>query len=158
MSRPPSRDFAEIPGLTLSDFVSGLGSAAPTPGAGAAGAVALALGAACTAKAFAISARHIGDPALDQAAARARAIASMALEGAQRDATDFRGWLKTHDQGAGAALEADATALFALAAELETLIADRRAQTIASLTSDLDAAQKLVRVSIDIERRNLAEL
>ena len=82
----------------------------------------------------------------------------MALEGAQRDADDFRGWLKTHDQRSGAALEADATALFALAAELEALIADRRAQTIASLTSDLDAAQKLLRASVDIERRNLAEL
>jgi formiminotetrahydrofolate cyclodeaminase len=140
------------------DFVSGLGSAAPTPGAGAACAVTLALVAACAAKAFAISARHTGDDGLDRAATRARAIASMALEGAQRDAADFRGCLKTHDQRASAVLKADATALFALAAELGTLIAERRAQTISSLISDLDAAQQLLQASIDIERRNLAQL
>jgi formiminotetrahydrofolate cyclodeaminase len=158
LSRSPSRDVPEIRGLTLINFISGLGSGAPTPGAGAACAVTLALSAACAAKAFAISARHSKESALDEAAARARAIASMALEGAQRDAADFRAWLKTHDQRAGAALQADATALFALAGELRTLIADWRPRTIAALTSDLDAADKLLRASIDIERRNLADL
>lgn len=147
-----------IPDLVLVDFISGLGSTAQTPGAGAAGAVALALGAGCAAKAFGISARHTKDDALDTAAERARAIASLALEGAQRDASDFRAWLKTHDRAADDALEADAGILFALASELEALITRGRPRVIPSLSADLDAALNLLRVCIDIERRNLADL
>ena len=97
MSCSPPPDLPRIPELTLIDFISNLGSVAPIPGAGAAGAVALSLGAACAAKAFAISARHTGERALNDAAERARRIASIALVGAQRDATDFRAWLKFHD-------------------------------------------------------------
>jgi formiminotetrahydrofolate cyclodeaminase len=158
LSRSPPRDFPKIPELTLIDFISGLGSVAPAPGAGAAGAIALSLGAACAAKAFAISGRHTGERALNDAAERARAIAAIALEGAQRDATDFRAWLKSHDPGNDAALKTDASILFAVASELVTLIADKRPLTIPSLSADLDAALRLVQACVDIERQNLAEL
>jgi hypothetical protein len=151
-------DPADIPDLTLVDFVSGLSSTASTPGAGAAGALALALGAACAAKAFAISARHTADKALEASAERARTIAALALEGAQRDAADFRAWLKVHDCEAGARLQADAGILFVLADELEALIAEGRLRTIPSLCADLDAALTLLRAGADIEKRNLADL
>jgi formiminotetrahydrofolate cyclodeaminase len=49
---------------TLTDFVTALGAATPSPGCGAAGAVALALAAGCAAKAFAISHKHTQNSAL----------------------------------------------------------------------------------------------
>jgi len=152
----PAKRSPSIPGITLNEFISRLGSTDPVPGCGAAGAVALALGAACAAKALAISAAHTKDALQANAAERARKIASVALEGAQRDAADFQRWLKTHDPGAEAMLKADAHLLFALADELRQLIGAGRAHVIPSLIADLDAALDLASVCTAIEKRNLA--
>lgn len=143
---------------TLADFVRSLASTAPAPGAGAAGAVTLALAAGCAAKAFAISHRHNNDSGLERAAHRACAIATIALEGAQRDGDDFRAWLRSHADSAVKALEQDARILLSLSEDLEKLIASHRGQVVHSLESDILSALDLVAAFNTIETRNAAEL
>ena len=158
MSKLKSAGLHQIAALELSEFVTRLGSVAPTPGSGAAAAVALALAAACAAKAFAISVRHAANPKLDAAADHARSIAAIAMEGAQRDADDFRDWLASHDSQTVKALRDDARALFALASQLMKLIVDNEAMVVASLRADTDAARDLANAFMAIERRNLGTL
>lgn len=143
---------------TLTDFVSRLGSAEPSPGSGGAGAVALALAAGCAAKAFAISYQHNKSAGLDKATDRARAIAAIALEGAQRDGDDFRAWLRSQTASTAAALEEDARALFHLSGELERLLTDNRTHVISSLEADVLAAWDLIGAFKAIEARNAAAL
>ena len=157
MSRPPSRDFPRIPGLTLIDFVSGLGSVAPTPGAGAAGAVTLALGAACAAKAFAISARHAQDPVLAEVADKAREIALLALAEADWDAEDYPAVLH-REPGAEAALRRDGETALTLADALAVLIEAQASRVIPTLSGDLAAARALLAAFESIGRENLREL
>jgi formiminotetrahydrofolate cyclodeaminase len=142
----------------LADFVASLGSQEPTPGSGAAGAVALALAAACAAKAFSISQRHNSAPELGAAAERARMIATIALEGAQRDGDDFRAWLRTHSAVAVIRLEENASVLASLCAELEQLIREHTRHVAHSLMADLASAQDLARAFTAIEERNTREL
>ena len=144
--------------LTLKAFLDAISQAKPAPGAGAAGDVALALAAACAAKAFAISARHVQDAGLDQAAEQARSIAGLALAGAQWDAEDFTALLKTHDAAAGGALRRDGEAMLALAAQLRTLIRAHEDHTTAAMAGDLIAAEALIAAFETIERRDLQEL
>jgi formiminotetrahydrofolate cyclodeaminase len=147
-----------LPRQALADFVASLASEEPTPGSGAAGAVALALAAACAAKAFAISHRHNGAPQLNAAAARARTIATIALEGAQRDSADFRAWLKTHEAIAAIRLEENANVLAALCAQLDQLMRDHAARVTDALIADIASAQDLARAFTAIEERNRSEL
>lgn len=142
----------------LAEFVANLASQEPTPGSGAAGAVALALAAGCAAKAFAISHRHSAAPELDAAAERARVIATIALEGAQRDSADFRAWLRTHEAGAVIRLEENANVLASLCAELERLVRDHTSRVVSSLLADIASAQDLARAFAAIEERNRSEL
>jgi hypothetical protein len=142
----------------LADFVASLASHEPTPGSGAAGAVALALAAGCAAKAFSISHRHSGASELNAAAERARLIATIALEGAQRDAADFRAWLKTHAAVAAIRLEENANVLASLCAELEHLVSNHSSGVVESLTADIASAQDLARAFAAIEERNRSEL
>jgi formiminotetrahydrofolate cyclodeaminase len=142
----------------LAEFVDRLASHEPAPGSGAAGAVALALAAACAAKAFSISHRHNAAPELSAAAERASLVATIALEGAQRDGDDFRAWLKTHSAVAVRRLEEDANVLAALCAELEELIRDLTPRVADSLISDLASARDLARAFAAIEERNRSEL
>lgn len=143
---------------TLTEFVNGLASASPSPGSGAAGAVALALAAGCAGKAFVISHRHNTNVGLDQAGDRARVIAEVALEGAQRDGDDFRAWLRSHTDSAVAALEQDARILFSLSRELEKLLNDNRSNVSASLEADVLSAWDFIAVFKAIEARNTAGL
>jgi hypothetical protein len=142
----------------LADFVTSLASPEPTPGSGAAGAVALALAAGCAAKAFAISERHNGAQELSAAAERARTIATIALEGAQRDAADFRAWLKTHAAVAVLRLEENANVLASLCEELDHLVRDHGARVTDSLMADIASAQDLAKAFTAIEERNRSEL
>lgn len=158
MNDPQPPDGNRISALGVADFVSMLGSGRPTPGSGAAAAIVLALAAACAAKAFTISVRHTGNSALDAAADRARSIAAIALEGAQRDADDFRAWLASHDGETGKALRDDSRSLFDVAEELRDLITRNEAGVYASLRPDIAAARDLVHAFTAIERRNLETL
>ena len=145
-----------IADLDLTALIGAMAADAPAPGAGAAGDVALALGAACAAKAFAISARHKAyEAALAQAAVRARAIAEVALQGAGWDAEAFAELL--HGSGPGA-LRRDGTVLLAQAAALRALVEAHRPAVIPAMAGDLTAALALAAAFETIERRNLAEL
>jgi hypothetical protein len=143
---------------SLSDFVNRLSSTAIAPGSGAAGAVALALAAGCVAKAFAISYRHTSASGLREAADHARSLATIALEGAQRDGDDFRRWLESHSAPAAEALRQDARKLFCLSSVLQELIATYRAAVIPSLTADVRAAMDFIAAFEAIETRNDIEL
>jgi hypothetical protein len=156
MDEPPP----DVSSQPVGAFVEALGSTAPAPGAGAAGALALALAAGCAAKAFALSARHTGEPALTAAAERARDIARVAIAGAARDEADFRKLLHARDDSYAQSrvLRFDGEALLALAADLRHLLEAHGTGVIPSLAADLGAALALTRAFEDIQRRNLAEL
>jgi hypothetical protein len=156
--KSPPVDCVAVSTQTLSLFVSELASTAVSPGSGAAAALALALAAGCAAKAFAISQRHNASAALREAADRARAIATVALEGAQRDADDFRAWLKAQTSSAVRSLENDTHLLLEMASELEQLISEHRNDVIDPLISDLAAAADFVAAFKAIETRNWGEL
>jgi formiminotetrahydrofolate cyclodeaminase len=143
---------------TLADFVKRLGSTAVAPGSGAAGAVALALAAGCVAKAFSISYRHTDASELREATDQARSLATIALEGAQRDGDDFHRWLQSHSAPAAEALRQDARKLLCLSSALRELIATYRAAVIPSLTADLGAALDFIAAFEAIETRNDGEL
>jgi formiminotetrahydrofolate cyclodeaminase len=143
---------------TLADFVKRLGSTAVAPGSGAAGAVALALAAGCVAKAFSISYRHTNASELREATDHARSLATIALEGAQRDGDDFRRWLASHSAPAAEALRQDARKLLCLSSVLRELIATYGAAVIPSLTADLGAALDFIAAFEAIETRNDGEL
>jgi methenyltetrahydrofolate cyclohydrolase len=148
----------EVSGQALADFITRLASQEPAPGSGAAGAVALALAAACAAKAFSISYRHNGVADLSAAAERAGVIATVALEGAQRDGDDFRAWLKTHSAAAVRRLEENANVLAELCAELQQLVREHTPLVTGSLVADLASAHDLARAFTAIEERNRNEL
>jgi Formiminotransferase-cyclodeaminase len=163
MSRPISTDPSATPtpavsSQYLADFVNRLASTATAPGSGAAGAIALALAAGCAAKAFAISYRHTNAPGLEEAADQARSLATIALEGAQRDGDDFRQWLESHSAPAVEALRQDARALFRLSSVLQKLIVANRAAVIPTVRADLVAATSLIAAFEAIETQNEGEL
>jgi formiminotetrahydrofolate cyclodeaminase len=163
MSRPISTDPSAtqtpaVSGQNLADFVNRLASTATAPGSGAAGAVALALAAGCAAKAFAISYRHTSAPGLEEAADRARSVATIALEGAQRDGDDFRQWLESHSAPAVEALRQDARSLFSLSSVLKKLIVANRPAVIPTVRADLVAALSLIAAFDAIETQNEGEL
>jgi hypothetical protein len=143
---------------TLANFVRGLASAKPAPASGAAAAVALALAAGCAAKAFSVSLRHVPHPQLTFAAQRAAAIAEIALEGAQRDADDFRAWLHLHAPGAVRALEDDARILFHVACELGELLSAQQSNVMDSLIPDIASAKDFLAAFKAVELRNLTLL
>jgi Formiminotransferase-cyclodeaminase len=163
MSRPISTDPSATPtpavsSQNLADFVNRLASTATAPGSGAAGAIALALAAGCAAKAFAISYRHTSAPGLEEAADQARSLATIALEGAQRDGDDFRQWLGSHSAPAVEALRQDARALFRLSSVLQELIVANAAAVIPTVRADLVAATSLIAAFEAIETQNEGEL
>jgi formiminotransferase-cyclodeaminase len=157
---PPSQTPADqsLSDQTLADFVNRLGSTAIAPGSGAAAAVALALAAGCMAKAFALSYRHTCASGLREAADHARALATIALECAQRDGDDFHRWLESHSAPAAEALRQDARKLFCLASVLKALLATHRDAVIPSLIADLGAALDFIAAFEAIETRNNSEL
>jgi hypothetical protein len=152
----PSETEDKASHVTLKEFVKALGSDDVTPGCGAAGALTLALAAGCAAKAFALSARHNHIERLSKAAAESRAVALIALEGARRDARDFREWLKSHASTTSAeALNRDAQILFGVAGALEQLISANQHDVIGTLAPDIAAAKDLLVAFNAIEVRNL---
>jgi formiminotetrahydrofolate cyclodeaminase len=153
-----TRSDQRLSDQTLADFVNRLGSTAIAPGSGAAGAVALALAAGCLAKAFVISYRHTNASGLREAADHARSLATIALEGAQRDGDDFRRWLQSHSVPAAEALLQDARKLLCLSSVLQELIATHRPAVIPSLAADLGAALDFIAAFEAIETRNSGEL
>ena len=160
-SQNPSGQTVADQGLsdqTLADFVNRLGSTAMAPGSGAAGAVALALAAGCLAKAFGLSYRHTSASELREAADHSRALATIALECAQRDGEDFRRWLESHSAPAAAALRQDARQLFGLSSVLKKLLATHRDAVIPALIADLEAALDFIAAFEAIETRNNSEL
>jgi formiminotetrahydrofolate cyclodeaminase len=148
---------AKVVGLDLKAFVQALGADAPAPGAGAAAAAALGMAAACAAKAFVISARHTDDPALSQAADRAREIALLALAGADWDAEDYPAVLH-HRPGAEEALRQDGDTALVVADALAALLEAHGRQVIQTLAGDLAAARALLAAADTIIHDNLAEL
>ena len=145
----------------LARFVESIGSGEPTPGAGAAAAVALAMAAACLAKALAISARHLDEPAaLTAAAEEARELSRLALAGAGRDAEDFAALL--HAKGRTAqpeeALRRDGEAMLALARRIRGLAETHAGRVAAAMVGDLTAALALAAASDRIQRNDLDEL
>ena len=150
-----------LSGQSLAVFVEAIGSTEPAPGAGAAAAVALAMAAACLAKAFAISARHVDDPAaLAAAADEARELSRLALAGAGRDAEDFATLL--HAKGRTAqpaeALRRDGEAMLALTRRVRDLAKAHSSQVAPAMAGDLAAALALAAASGRIQRNDMAEL
>jgi formiminotetrahydrofolate cyclodeaminase len=151
--------MTDLQHMTLEGFIAALGSADPAPGAGAAAGVCLALAAGCAAKAFAISARHAGGPALEEAAAQARRLADAALAGARRDAEDFPALLQAgDDRSAADAVRRDGEALLALGDQLQALLSRYGPATDPVMAGDIGAAAGLLRAAANIQRANLAEL
>lgn len=155
---PTGASMSDVSLQTLSDFIKDLGSGEPSPGAGAAGAVALALASGCAAKAFGISHRHQEVPGLDLAARRAATIATIALEGAQRDGEDFRAWLATHSTDAAERLQSHSDVLLSLHQELEHLIQIHGPHVRDTLLADLATARELGAAFRKIATRNQDEL
>jgi hypothetical protein len=148
-----------IPEQTLRGFLESLAAPGPTAGAGAAGAVALAMAAACAAKALGLAAKHAGDDGdLSKGAERAWRLAGIALEGAQRDADDFRVWLKSGAQSDAEALWQEGRALLHLAEEVEALVVAGRSRVAPAYAGDLEAAGDLISAFAAIQARNLEEL
>ena len=77
---------------------------------------------------------------------------------AQRDADDFRTWLKSHSAESLAALDKDATILFSLSSELRRLIEAHRSDVIQSLQPDILSALELMDAFRSIEMRNSTDL
>jgi hypothetical protein len=148
-----------IPDQTLCGFLDSLAAPGPTAGAGAAAAVALAMAAACAAKAMGLAAKQSqDDEALGKAVERARWMASIALEGAQRDADDFRAWLKNGAPAQAEVLWEEGRALLGLADELSALIGAAKDRVPAAFAGDLSAAEALIEAFAAIQARNLDEL
>ena len=146
---------------SLAAFVEAIAADRPAPGCGAAAAVSLAMAAACAAKAFAISARHVGgDPELAAAAERAGRISRAALDEADRDAADFAALLHAGpgDPAPERALKADGEDLLALAATLGDLVRRHEARIDPRMRGDALAALAMAATAETIERHNLAEL
>lgn len=95
---------------------------------------------------------------MNAAAERARVIATIALEGAQRDAADFRTWLQTHAAVAALRLEENANVLASLCAELEQLVREHSSSVAESLMADIASARDLAGAFAAIEERNRSEL
>jgi formiminotetrahydrofolate cyclodeaminase len=86
---------ASLADLRTGSLVELIGSNEIAPGAGAAGAVALALGAACAAKAAAVSLRHsLDDTRPSLALTHLRKLRDCALQGADTDARTFADYIR----------------------------------------------------------------
>jgi hypothetical protein len=151
----------QLADLTVAEFVEAVGKDQPAPGCGGAAALGLALAAACARKVLAISARrHGGVASLAEAAERCRIIAEAALQGAQRDADNFRALLAAagREDGPASRLEGDAQVLIGLAAELRQMLEDYADGIAPNVEADAAAALTLIEAFERIEMRNVLEL
>jgi formiminotetrahydrofolate cyclodeaminase len=143
----------------IDEFLAALGSGKVSPGSGAAGGVALALGAACAAKAVAITLHHHpGDAVLIEKRAKLLALANDALRDADRESRNFADLI--HDQDAAAARRVVAVdeELIDLAAATLSIVEELQSLVKPSVAGDLVAARALVEAARRIQSSNLSEI
>jgi hypothetical protein len=144
--------------MRVEDLIDALAGRHPSPGAGAAGAVTLALGAACTAKAVAISFVHQPDHAiLRHSGLVLEAIGRFALAGADRDAETFAAFIKEHTPGAIAQVIREGDRIGHLIDVLAGVIERVAPHIESNMAGDLTAARALADAARQIQTANATE-
>jgi hypothetical protein len=144
--------------LRVEDLIARIGSTRMTPGAGAAGAVALALGAACAAKAAAISLKHRpAEVGLQHALVKFEHIASLALKDADRDSAAFAGYLHSPNADSAARLVQEGDQVAHLIDALLGALAEIERDIEPTMAGDLLAARALAAASRRIQESNESE-
>jgi len=154
----------------IGEFLAGMASTNPAPGAGSAGAVALALGIACARKALAMTLRHRPDDGrIAELCARFASLSDQAMAGAAADEAGFAAYIGVlrqphdapgRDEAERQALEdlvAIGENMVALADEVRALILGVRAEIIPAMANDIGAALALVAAARSIEAECAAE-
>jgi formiminotetrahydrofolate cyclodeaminase len=144
---------------SLEDFLRDLSSDSGRAGSGAAGAIALALGAACAAKAAAISLKH--DPNNDQLReARGQLLAHIdaAIEGSDDDSKLFARFLRHRSRLAAESVISADQKLLERVDELTAILESIDPQIRQNVAGDIVAARALSVAARAIQIENIAEM
>jgi methenyltetrahydrofolate cyclohydrolase len=152
-------DTPETRNARLEDFLHALSSDEGLPGSGAAGAIALALGAACAAKAAALTLKHAPDNApLRQAHSQLMACMDAAVEGSDTDSKRFASFLHRRSTEAADSVIAADQALVSLVDTVTALLETLDPQVRKSVAGDLVAARALNNAARIIQTENISEM
>ena len=152
-----------MPITSLADLRTGalvelIGSDEISPGAGAAGAVTLALGAACGAKAVAVSLKHSPENArLHTALIRLETLRDCALLGADVDTREFADVVRLRTERGAQALAQTGEAMTHLIEELLLIVEEVEHHVRPNMAGDLIAAKALATAARAIQSANEAE-
>ena len=144
---------------SLEDFLRDLSSDSGRAGSGAAGAIALALGAACAAKAAAISLKH--DPNNDQLRqARGQLLAHIdaAIEGSDDDSKLFARFLRHRSRLAAESVISADQKLLERVDELTAILESIDPQIRQNVAGDIVAARALSVAARAIQIENITEM
>lgn len=144
---------------SLEDFLRDLSSDTGRAGSGAAGAIALALGAACAAKAAAITLKHTpANAQLLQARHQLLAHIDAAIEGSDKDSERFLQFLRHRSRLAAESVISADEKLLNLVDELAAILESIDPQVRQNVSGDLVAARALSAAARTIQIENIAEM
>jgi formiminotetrahydrofolate cyclodeaminase len=144
---------------SLEDFLRDLSSDSGRAGSGAAGAIALALGAACAAKAAAITLKHAPDnDQLREARGQLLAHIDAAIEGSDDDSKLFARFLRHRSRLAAEGVISADQKLLERVDELTAILESIDPQIRQNVAGDIVAARALSVAARAIQIENIAEM
>jgi len=152
-------DIRKTRDASLEDFLRDLSSDSGRTGSGAAGAIALALGAACAAKAAAITLKHAPDnDQLRKARVQLLEHIDAAIEGSDDDSERFARFLRRRSRLAAESVISTDQKLLERVDELTAILESIDPQIRRNVAGDIVAARALSVAARAIQIENIAEL